>query len=118
MTAVENTAWHSVVVPEPGSRLEALAEAYAIAKPAVDAAKASLEEITDALKLELTNAAPGATRVDLNAPVLDAPLRLAARTAWRLDTTRLKAELPETYVRYAKQSTYWELRAIANRGRS
>lgn len=108
----------TVVTPEAGSRLEALAQAYALAKPAADAAKLVLDEITDAIKLELTNAAPGALKVDLHAPALEAPLRLAAVTKWGLDTTRFKAEQPETYVQFAKQSTYWVLKAIANRGGS
>jgi hypothetical protein len=106
----------TVIAPEPGSRLEALAEAYAAAKPAADEAKARLDMITDAIKYELTQAAPGADKVDLQAPNLLAPLRLSARTSWRLDTTKLKAEAPETYARYAKQTSYWELRALGSRG--
>jgi hypothetical protein len=112
------TPEHAAVVAEPGSRLEQLAEAYAIAKPAADAAKGRLEEITAALKLALSEAAPGAHKVDFTATALDAPLRLAAKTSWRLDTTRLKAEVPHIYVQYAKQATYWELRAVAGRGQS
>ena len=108
----------AVVFAAPGTRLEELADAYAAAKPAADAAKARLDLITDAIKLELTMAAPGATKVDLTAPALAAPLRLAARTAWRLDSTKLKAEAPEIYVQYAKQSTYWELRSVGKRGPS
>lgn len=115
MTAAEPSA---AVAAEPGSRLAELADAYAAAKPAADAAKARLDMITDAIKHELTMAAPSATRIDLTATGLEAPLRLAARSSWRLDTTKLKAEAPEIYVRYAKQSTYWELRAIARRGSS
>jgi hypothetical protein len=101
---------------EPASRLEALAAAYADAKPVADAATARLKEITDAIKVELATAAPDAPRVDLLSAVLDAPLRLQAKTGWRLDTKRLKAEAPETYVRYAVQTTTWELRAVPNGG--
>lgn len=93
-----------------GSRLEALAAAYAEAKPAADAAAERLQEIKDAIKVELTNAAPGETRVDLASAVLDKPLALRAKTSWRLDTKRFKAEEPVTYVKYAYRSTSWELR--------
>ena len=115
MTAPQTPAQHATVAPEPGSRLEQLAEAYAVAKPAADDAKARLDTITDAIKLELSMAAPGATKVDFHTPALTAPLRLASRTSWRLDSTRLKAEQPELYVRYAKQVSYWELRTATNR---
>lgn len=103
---------HRVVTAPAGSRLEQLAEEYAAAKPALDEAKARLELITDAIKIELITAAPGVNKVDFNAPALTAPLRLLAKTAWRLDSSRLKAENPEMYVRYAKQSAYWELRPV------
>jgi hypothetical protein len=109
-------AQHAVVAAQPGSRLEQLAEAYALAKPAADDAKARLETITNAIKLELTIAAPGSNKVDFNAPSLIAPLRLQAKTSWRLDTNRLKTEAPELYAQYAMQTQYWELRAVALRG--
>jgi hypothetical protein len=115
VTAPNPPAQHAVIAAATGSRLEQLAEAYAHAKPAADEAKARLETITDAIKLELTMAAPGANKVDLNAAALEVPLRLAARTSWRLDSTRLKAEAPELYAQYAKQTSYWELRAISKR---
>lgn len=108
----------AAVAAEPGSRLESLAEAYAQAKPAADAARARLEEITDALKLALSEAAPGAHKVELTAAALEVPLRMSARTSWRLDANRLKAEVPEIYVQYAKQTNYWDLRAVTNRGPS
>lgn len=118
MTAPLTPAQHAVVAAQPGSRLEQLAEAYAAAKPAADEAKARLETITDAIKLELTMAAPGAHKVDLNASALDVPLRLQLRSSWRLDTTRFKAEAPALYVQYAKKVEYWELRAVTRRASS
>lgn len=118
MTAPLTPAQHAVIVAEPGSRLEQLAEAYAAAKPAADEAKTRLDTITDAIKLELTMAAAGANKIDLNAPALAIPLRLTARTSWRLDTNLLKAEAPAVYAQYAKQTSYWELRAITRRGPS
>lgn len=116
MTAPDSSGQNAAVAAGRGSRLEQLAEAYAVAKPAADAAKEQLDAITDAIKLELTMAAPGALRVDFTAPCLAATLRLASKTSWRLDSTRLKKEAPEVYVRYAKQSAYWELRAVTVRG--
>jgi hypothetical protein len=101
---------------EPASRLEALAAAYLDAKPVADAATARLKEITDAIKAELAAAAPGAVKVDLISGVLATPLRLQAKTGWRLDTKRLKAEAPETYVRYAVQTTAWELKPLRGTG--
>jgi hypothetical protein len=102
-----------VVNAPPQSRLEALAAAYTEARPAADAATERLTGITDAIKLELANAAPGALKVDLVSPCLSTPLRLQAKTSWRLDTKTLKAEAPETYVRFARQSTAWELRQVS-----
>lgn len=106
MTATSAIA---VVQAEPESRLEALAAQYDEAKSAAEAAAARLKDITDAIKLELTNAAPGAPKVDLVSSALSAPLRLSAVTSWRLDTKRMKAEAPDTYVRFAVQSTSWRL---------
>jgi hypothetical protein len=100
-----------VVAAGPGSRLEALLAEYERLKPLVDAARARLKAITDAVKVEGTAAAPDASRVDITSPVLSTPLRLQARTSWRMDTKRMKAEDPLLYVRYAYQSTAWELRA-------
>lgn len=113
MTAVPPApSRHATINAAPGGRLEQLAEEYATAKPAADEAKARLDMITDAIKAELTTAAPGANKVDFNAPGLAAPLRMQARTTWRLDSPRLKADMPELYVRYAKQTSYWDLRAV------
>lgn len=106
------------IVPEPDSRLDQLAAAYPSAKAGYDAAEAHLKMITTAIKAELAERAPGAPKVDLNAPHLLTPLRYQSRTSWGLDTTKLKAEAPEIYVRYAKQSTCWELRAVTKRGSS
>lgn len=107
-----------VIAAGSGSRLEALAEAYALAKPAADAAKAHLDSITDAIKVELANTAPGATKIDLTSPALDGPLRMQAKTTWRLDSKKLKEQAPAVYAQYAVQNTYWELRAVANRSGS
>lgn len=100
------------VEPTPGSRLEQMHAAYADAKAAADDATEKLKAITDAIKLELSQAAPeGATKVDLVGP--GPSLRLSWSETWRFDSRRFKAEDPETYVRYAKKSGAWTLRAAA-----
>jgi hypothetical protein len=113
VTAAQTGAPASVVRPEPDSRLAQLAASYTDARAAADAAAERLKAITDGIKRELTDTAPGATRVDLVHDSLAAPLRMQAKSSWRLDTARLKTEQPETYVRYARQVTAWELRAIS-----
>jgi hypothetical protein len=102
-----------VVAAEPGSRLEALLAEYERLKPLTDAAVAQLKTVTDGIKVEVTAAAPDAATVDITSPALGTPLRLQARTSWRLDTKRMKAENPLLYVAYAVQSTAWELRAVS-----
>ena len=37
-------------------------------------------------------------------------MRLKYTETWRLDTTKLKAEAPETYVKYARKSGSFTLR--------
>jgi hypothetical protein len=41
------------------------------------------------------------------------PLQVAYAERWTVDAKKLKAEQPETYVRYAKQGGAWSLRAVA-----
>lgn len=103
-----------VVTAQPGTRLEALAAAYAQAKPALDAAQAQLDAVKEAIKAELTNAAPGAEKIVFNADSLDAPLKLQWRKSWRLDTKKLKTYAPHIYAQYAAVNEYWELRAVMN----
>lgn len=103
----------TVVKPQPDSRLDQLAAEYAALKPLADEYAARLKAITDGLKRELTTAAPGQTEVLLTSSYLVAPLQLQAVTKWALDTKALKAKDPETYVRWARQSTSWTLRALA-----
>lgn len=94
-----------------GTRLEQLHAQYAEAKAAADAAAEKFKAITDGIKAELAAELPeGMTSVDL---VTDGrqPLRLSYITSWRLDSKRLKAENPETWVRYAKQGGSWVLKA-------
>lgn len=104
-----------VVNYEPGSRLEQLhaeyIEAKAQEKSATDRAKAA----TDALKLELNTAAPGATKVELEGTA-GPRLTLGYVETWRFDSTRFKKDDPFTYVKYAKKSGSWTLRATKTGG--
>lgn len=101
------------VRPEPESRLEQLTARYDRAKAEEKAAKQAAEEITSAIKAELARLHPGATEVLLSSPFLAAPLQLQAVTSWRFDSTRCKAEHPEVYAAFAKQSTSWRLAPLA-----
>ena len=101
-----------VVTPNPGTRLEQLQAAYADAKAAADEAGSRLKLITDGIKAELVAQAPeGHTRIGLRGEHGPA-LQLTYSESWRIDATKLKAEDPVTYVRYAKKSGSWSLRAI------
>jgi hypothetical protein len=103
------------VTPEPDSRLEQLAAQYDLAKAEADKASATLKAITDAIKLELTGAAPeGARSIDLASDHLTVPLRLNYVESWRVDAKKLKVEQPETYVRYATRSGSWRLAAVTS----
>lgn len=102
-----------VVVPPTESRLEQLHAQYATAKAEADRANEILKAITDAIKLEVTQLAPdGEQKVDLRSQHGPA-LRLAYTETWRFDSTRFKRDNPEAYVRYAKKSGAWSLRAVA-----
>lgn len=96
----------------PGSRLDQLLAAYAELKPQADEAATRLKSVVDAIKSELSAAAPGAPKVDVAHPALAQPLRMTYVESWRLDTKRLKAEDPFTYARYAAKGGKWELRGI------
>lgn len=103
----------AIVVTAPAdSRLEQLAAQYDLAKAEKDKAEEALKAITDAIKLELTNAAPGATSVDLHSDQLTRPLRLQAISSWRINTEKLKSEQPLIYASYAKPSVAWQLRRV------
>lgn len=103
----------ATIVPSEGSRLEQLAAQYDMARAEADKAAAALKAITDGIKAELAQAAPGETDIRLDSDLLAAPLRMLHKTSWRVDTKKLKSEAPEIYVRYATQSGSWELRAVS-----
>ncbi|HEX7038700.1 MAG TPA: hypothetical protein VF202_01145 [Trueperaceae bacterium] len=103
----------SAVKPEPGSRLDSLLAEYAALKPQVDELTSRFNAVKDAIKVELTTAAPEARQIRVTHDALGAPLRLSYIESWRVDAKRLKAEDPATYVRYAVKSARWELRGGA-----
>jgi hypothetical protein len=97
----------------PGSRLEDLLATYAHLKPQADEVASRLKAVTDAIKVELTNAVPGALKVDVAHEALTQPLRLSWIEKWDLDSKRMKAEDPATYVRWARKGGSWQLRGIS-----
>lgn len=101
-----------VTVVTDGSRLDALLGVYADVKAAADDAAAQLKVVTDGIKSELSLAHPDAPAVDVRHPLLATPLRLSYVERWTVDTTRLKTEDPETYVRFARKGGTWQLRGI------
>lgn len=96
---------------EPGSRLEQLLATYAGLKPQADELSNRLKAVTDGIKVELLMAAaPDALRIDVDHAALAQPLRLSYVESWTLDTKRLKADDPTTYVKYARKGGTWQLR--------
>jgi hypothetical protein len=104
-----------VVNYEPGSRLEQLHAEYVEAKAAERGASDRAKAATDALKLELNTAAPGATKVELEGTA-GPRLSLGYIETWRFDSTKFKKDDPFTYVKYAKKSGSWTLRAAKSGG--
>lgn len=98
------------IVPGQGSRLEQLHALYADLKEKADAAAAEFRTVSDAIKAELAQQAPGHERVELRGEAGPA-LRLTYTESWRIDSRKLKAEDPVTYASYAKKSSAWVLKA-------
>lgn len=109
MTTTQPPAPPAQVQPQPESRLDQLAAEYATIKPLADEYAKRLREITDAIKYELSQAAPGADKVLLTSTHLPKPLQMSHRVEWRLNTKQLKQEDPATWVRYAYQLESWRL---------
>ena len=97
-----------MTAPEPDDdpELDQLVAEYARLEPLVE----RFGEIKEALKIKLTGLYPGQKTISYTHPALTAPMRLVYISRWGLDTGRMKAESPETYARFAKQSGRWELR--------
>lgn len=99
------------VTAAPGSRLEELLASYESAKAAAQEAADRFEAITDAIKNEMTAAAPNGTTVITLSGAPGLPqLKMTWKRPWRFDSKRFKAEHPRMYVQYEKQGGNWELR--------
>jgi hypothetical protein len=104
--------------PERSSNLGKLCAAYSLAKPRADEAAKQLEQIVDAIKVEMTNAVADDPAYQQGEPivcladVLATPLRLSYRKSWYLDVKSLKAQDPHTYVKWAKQRGVWQLAQV------
>lgn len=99
-----------VVIAQSGTRLEQLHAQYEEAKAAADEATARLKFITDGIKTELVSSTPDQPKLELRGGEGAArPLQLTWVESWRVDSTRLKRENPEVYVRYAVKGGSWRL---------
>lgn len=103
-----------IIRPEPGSRLHELIAEYDNAKAAAAQAEERFTLIKDGIKAELSAVAPATeTTILVTSDQLTRSLRLSASESWRLDARALKKDDPSLYVRYAKKSVTWVLRAVA-----
>lgn len=104
------------ITPMPGSRLDALTQQRDSAKAEADKAREALGAIEDGIKYELARMLrPGETRIELASTALARPLRLMSVESWRVNATRLKAEEPETYVRFAVKVESWKLAPVGSK---
>jgi len=100
--------------PSARSKLAQLHNRYETAKTKAKAAADELKVITDGIKAELAELDPEAQRFELlpAGKSQAKPLALSYVENWTLDTKRLKAEDPVTWVRYAKRGGSWRLAEI------
>lgn len=101
-----------VVRPDADTRLDQLVAEYHSLKPLADEYAERLETIKTGIKAELRGLHPDRTEILLIGSTTGDPLRLEAVTKWGLDTRKLKETEPETYARFARQSTSWYLRQV------
>lgn len=108
------------ITAEPGSRLEQLQEARAALKASVDAGQVELKNLTDAIKVELTQLAPGHRKITLQGTASAPALSLTYVESWRLNTKALKADPVgvQYYAKYAEQSGSWVLKDVTREGDS
>lgn len=104
----------TLVKPEPESRLDQLTARLEPAKEKASQAKAELDELTTAIKTELSRLAPGATEILLHSPHLSRPWQMEQVESFRFDSTRCKTEYPHIYAAFAKKSITWRLSAMRN----
>jgi hypothetical protein len=102
-----------LVLAAPGSRLEQLLASYESARAQADEAKARLEALTDALKAEISAAAPhGTQEMTLDGGPGLPRMRMTWKAPYRFDVKRFRAEQPGMYVRYEVKGGHWELRVV------
>lgn len=101
----------SIVLAQPGTRLEQLLASYEGAKAAADEAKSRYKALTDAIKAELAASAPPGTEViTLAGPPALPRLRMTWKAPYRFDAKRFRVEHPRLYVQYEVQGGNWDLR--------
>ncbi len=111
MTAPDSRPPPFAVTAQPGSRLEELLAAYEPLKAAAEEAAERFKSLTDAIKNEITAACPdGTARVSIAGTPGLPRLTMAWIKSWRVDSRKLKEEQPYLWVKYSKESSYWELR--------
>lgn len=98
------------VTPAKDSALEQWHARYPELKAAKDAADVAFKECTDAIKAELTAAAPEQGRVDLASPY-GPPMYLTWVPRTTLDSKRIKAERPDVFEAFSVTSGAWQLKS-------
>jgi hypothetical protein len=109
LTDAEIAAMPVTVRPEPGSRLESLADRYERIKDKTQEDAAELDDVVKAIKAELANAAPGKTNILLDSPLLSVPLRMLGVVSRRMNVRALQKDYPQVYRDYSSESTSWRL---------
>jgi len=99
---------------EPGSRLEWLLSAYEPAQAAFEEAQARFEAIKTALKNEgaqLSALHGGAvTRITISGKPALPSLTVSWVVQRRLDSAKIREDLPDLYDKYAVRKGHWEIR--------
>lgn len=93
------------------NKLSQLYAEYERLKPRVDELSGQLKAITDAIKVELTLANPGHTRIDIVHPNLTKPMHLLWVTSRRLDPKQVKSLAPDVHAQCSVERGRWELRS-------
>jgi hypothetical protein len=109
LTAEEIAAMPVTIRPEPGSRLEQLADRYERLTARATESAEELDEVVNGLKAELAAAAPGKTNILLDSPLLSIPLRMLGVVSRRMNTKALRKDYPQVYADYSSESTSWRL---------
>lgn len=102
------------VTPDPDSRLARLVAERAALAPAVSNAKKRLKDIEDAIKIELTNAAPDSANTVATVPGCK-PVRLAWQPRPQFQEKAFKEAHPDLAQRFTDQDAgFWSLREVSS----